>query len=118
VKGLDWQSGKMDAEGTLETSGTGRQLLTNLTSQGEFTGAALDFGTLSPWRTVSGSYTLGCSPRLHLSELSVRTEDEIYTGKGGAQDNGQLVIQLSNGNKQMRMVGTLARLRVDESTRP
>jgi hypothetical protein len=114
VKGLNWQSGKMDAEGTLETNGTGSQLLGNLTSQGVFSGAALDFGTMSPWRTVSGTYALGCSPRLHLSGLSLRTEDETYTGKGTAQDNGQMVILLNSGSKQMRMVGTLAKLRVDE----
>jgi hypothetical protein len=114
VKGLNWQSGKMDAEGTLETSGTGNRLLANLTSQGAFTGAALDFGTLSPWRTVSGTYALGCSPRLHLSGLSLRMEDETYTGKGVAQDNGQVVILLNSGSKQMRMVGTLAKLKVDE----
>ena len=42
-------------------------------------------------------------------------EDETYTGKGGAQDNGQVVILLNSGSKQMRMVGTLAKLKVDES---
>jgi hypothetical protein len=114
VKGLNWQSGKMDAEGTLETSGTGPQLLANLTSHGVFTGAALDFGTLTPWRTVTGTYELNYSPRLHLSGLSLRMEDETYTGKGSAQDNGQMVILLNNGSKQMRMVGTLAKLRLDE----
>src|SRR5262249_28034262 len=32
VKGLNWQSGKIDAEGTLETAGIGSQVLANLTS--------------------------------------------------------------------------------------
>ena len=55
VKGLSWQSGKVDAEGNLETFGTGSQVLANLTSEAAFTASALDFGAVSPWRSVSGS---------------------------------------------------------------
>jgi hypothetical protein len=116
VKGLDWQAGKLDADGTLETSGTGRQLLANLKSEGTFTGAALDFGTLEAWRSISGSYTLawlGAGPRLRLTGLNLRTEDETYTGRGATQDDGRLVILLSSGTKEMRMSGTLAKLKVE-----
>jgi hypothetical protein len=116
VKGLDWQEGKLDADGTLETSGTGRQLLANLKSEGTFTGAALDFGTLEAWRSVSGSYTLawlGAGPRLRLTGLNLRTEDETYTGRGATQDDGRLLILLSSGSREMRMSGTLAKLKVE-----
>ena len=115
VKGLGWQSGKVDAEGTFETSGTGGQLLANLASEGTFTGAALDFGTLSPWRTVSGTYIL--TPRLRLSDVNLRTEDESYTGRGSTQDDGRLLILLTNGAKEMRMTGPLAKLRLEESAK-
>ena len=118
VKGLDWQSGKIDAEGTLETSGTGSQLLANLTSEGSFTSSALDFGTQAPWRNVSGSCNLAWSPRLRLTGVSLRTEDETYTGRGATQDDGRLVVLLSNGAKEMRMSGTLAKLKVEEPARP
>ena len=97
VKGLNWQSGKMDAEGTLETAGTGDQLLANLTTEGTFTGSALDFGTIPPWRSVSGSCNLAWSPRLRLTGLNLRMEDETYTGRGVTQDDGRLVIQLTSG---------------------
>lgn len=114
VKGLNWQSGKLDAEGTLETSGTGAELLANLKSEAAFTGSAIDFGASPPWRTVSGSCNLAWSPRLHVTDLSLRTaEDETYTGKGAAQEDGRLVILLSNGAKEMRMTGTLANLKVE-----
>jgi hypothetical protein len=116
VKGLDWQAGKLDADGTLETSGTGAQLLSNLQSEGTFTGAALDFGTLDPWRSVSGSFSLAwleTVPRLRLTGLNVRTEDETYTGRGATQDDGRLVILLTSGSKEMRMSGTLAKLKVE-----
>jgi len=116
VKGLDWQAGKLDADGTLETSGTGSQLLANLTSEGNFTGAALDFGALEAWRSISGSYDLAwrqTAPRLRLTGLNLRTEDETYTGRGATQDDGRLVIVLTSGSKEMRMSGTLAKLKVE-----
>ncbi len=114
VKGLNWQSGKVDMEGTLETSGIGSQLAANLVSEGTFASSSLDFGTLTPWRNVSGSCNLSWSPRLRLTGVSVRTDEETYTGRGTTQDDGRLVILLSNGTKEMRMSGTLAKLKVEE----
>jgi hypothetical protein len=115
VKGLNWQSGKVDAEGTLETAGTGKQLLANLTSEATFTGSALDFGAMPPWKTVSGTCNLAWSPRLSVTDLNLKTEDETYTGRGNTMDDGRLLIQLTNGAKEMRMVGTVAKLKVEES---
>ena len=113
VKGLAWQSGRVDTEGTFETSGIGSQLLANLVSEGTFTGTGLDFGTLSPWRTVSGTYSL--TPRLRLSDVNLRTDDESYTGRGSTQDDGRLQILLTNGTKEVRMIGPLAKLRLEEA---
>ena len=96
----------------IETSGTGAQLAANLTSEGVFTGAALDFGSLA-WGSVSGSYQFG--PRLRLTGLKLRTEDETYTGRGSTTDDGRLLIVLNDGSKDLRMSGTLARLRVEEA---
>ncbi len=116
VKGLNWQSGKVDAEGTLETSGVGAQLLANLKSEATFNGSALDFGAPAPWHRVTGTCNLAWSPRLHLTDLSVKTaEDETYTGRGGAQEDGRLVIQLSNGVREMRMAGPPANLKLEDA---
>jgi hypothetical protein len=121
VSGLNWQSGKLDAQGTLETSGTGVQLLSNLRSEGTFSGAALDFGTLAPWRSASGSYALSWSqtvPRLRFTDLLLRTDDDVYTGRGNTQDDGRLLILLTNGAREMRMSGTFASLKIDQAARP
>lgn len=121
LRGLEWQSGKLDAEGTVETSGIGRQLLANLASEGTFTGSALDFGGLAQWRSVSGSYHLAwfqAAPRLRLTGLNLRTDDEVYTGQGATQDDGRLVILLTNGSREMRMSGPLAKLKVEEPVKP
>jgi hypothetical protein len=62
---------------------------------------------------MSGSASLAWSPRLHLTGLTLKMEDETYTGSGSTLDDGRLVILLSNGSKEMRMTGTLAKLKVE-----
>jgi hypothetical protein len=116
LKGLPWQSGKLDADAELETFGTGTQLLTNANAEGIFSGTAVDLGTLPPLRSIAGAYSFSwwqSGPRLRLTSLSLHTEDETYTGRGATQDDGRLVILLSNGAKEMRMSGTLAKLKVE-----
>jgi hypothetical protein len=115
MKGIPWQSGKFDAEGVLETSGTGLQLLGNLKSEGAFSGSNVDFGS-SAFRAVSGNYSLTwpqAAPQWRLTSLNLRTSDEVYTGSGGTQDDGRIVILLSNGLKEMRMSGPWAKLKVE-----
>jgi hypothetical protein len=116
VKGLDWQSGKLDGQGTLETSGAGLQLLANLTSEGVFTAGGLDFGGLTG-RSLSGNYSVAwaaAAPRLRLTGLTLRTEDDSYTGKGATQDDGRLLLVLTSGAKELRVSGPLDKLRVEE----
>ena len=50
--------------------------------------------------------------------VSLRTGDETYTGRGATQDDGRLVILLSSGTKELRMSGTLAKLKVEEAAKP
>jgi hypothetical protein len=116
LKGWEWQKGNLDAQGTLETSGVGTQLLANLTSEGAITGAALDLGTSLSWR-LSGSFSVACpqaAPKLRLTALNLRTGDESYTGQGGTQENGRLVLLVSNGAKEMRISGPPGKLKVDD----
>ncbi len=116
IKGMSWQSGRVDVDSALETFGTGMQLLTNATAEGSFSGGAIELGTLPPLRSVAGTYSFSwwqAGPRLRLTGLNLRTEDETFTGRGATQDDGRLVILLTNGAKEMRMSGTLAKLKVE-----
>jgi hypothetical protein len=47
----------------------------------------------------------------------LNAEDETYTGHGTVQDDGRLLVILSNGTREMRIVGPLAKLHVDEAVR-
>jgi hypothetical protein len=115
---VDCRAGKMDADATLETSGTGAELLANLRSEGTFNGRAVELASLPAFKTVSGSYKLVWSrnaPRLQFTDVQVATGGEVYTGRGATQEDGRILVQLSNGAKEMRLTGTLAQLHADES---
>jgi hypothetical protein len=116
MKGVAWQNGKLDLNGTVDTFGTGIQLLTNLNAEGAFSGTNFDIPGLAPLRTAAGSYNLSwwqSGPRLRLTALNLRTEEDTYTGRGATQDDGRLVVVLAGGAKEMRMTGTLAKLKIE-----
>jgi hypothetical protein len=117
VKGLNWQAGKLDGQATLETSGTGLQLAANLTAEGTFTGSGLDFGGLSG-RAVSGNCSLAwgqAGPRLRLTALNLRSDDDTYTGHGATQDDGRLVVLLTDGSKEVRVSGPWDKLKLEDA---
>jgi hypothetical protein len=121
VKGLDYLGGKLDGEGTVESFGSGTQLLTNLSSEGTFTGAGWDLGVETAYRSASGAYhlTWGPSgPRFHLTDLSLRDAEETYTGNGATQENGHVIVLLTNGSREMRVSGPPAKLRVEDALKP
>lgn len=118
VKGVNYLSGKLDADGTVDSFGTGLQLLTHMTSDGTFTGAAWDLGTPEACRSVFGRYHLtwdGAGPRLHLTELNLKDTDDTYTGNGATAENGHVIVLLTNGAREMRVSGPLAKLRVEDA---
>ncbi|HTS61309.1 MAG TPA: hypothetical protein VMH28_04760 [Candidatus Acidoferrales bacterium] len=116
MKGVAWQNGKLDLDGTLETFGTGVQLVTNLNAEGAFSGTNFDLGGLAPLRTAAGSFNLSwwqSGPRLLLTGLNLRTDEDTYTGRGATQEDGRLMVVLTSGAKEMRMTGTLAKLKIE-----
>jgi len=91
--------------------------LQNLTSEGALSGAALDLGTPLAWRCISASYRLAlpeAAPKLRLTAVNLRSGDDSYTGQGSLQENGRLVLLVSNGAKEMRISGPPGKLKVDE----
>ncbi len=121
MKSVEWNGGTFDAEAALDTSGTGMALLANLRSDGSFIGQSFDGAPLDQFDSVSGCYALRWAepaPRLSFTDLRISAGDELYLGRGAMQDDGRLLIQVSNGSRQLSMSGTLARLRLDESPAP
>ena len=118
AKSVEWNGGTFDAEAALNTSGTGIALAANLRSEGSFTGQSFDDQPLDQFDSVSGCYALEWAmpaPRLRFSELQMSTGGQLFLGSGTMQDDGRLLIQVSNGSRQLNVTGTLAQLRLDES---
>ncbi|HXI41248.1 MAG TPA: hypothetical protein VNH83_14790 [Bryobacteraceae bacterium] len=118
LKSVNWNGGTFDAEAALDTSGTGTALATNLRSQGSFIGQSFADEPLDQFNSVSGCYAFAWAnsgPRLRFNDLRMSTGDELYLGRGALQDDGRLLIQVSNGTRQLSVTGTLARLQLDES---
>ena len=116
VRRFGFHSGAVDAEGVLETRGSGAELLANLRSTGTFSGRGLELGSMPPLKSVKGAYRLAWARpelRFRFWDLHISTGEETYSGSGATQDDGRLVIQLSSGDREMRMSGTLARLHVE-----
>jgi hypothetical protein len=116
LRGWSWQSGRLDAQVTADTAGMGPQLLTNLKAEGTLSGAALDFGTALPWRCVSGSFGLAwadANPKLRLTALNLRTGDDSFTGQGGTQGGGRLLLTLT-GPREVRISGTPGALKAED----
>jgi hypothetical protein len=43
--------------------------------------------------------------------LQLTLDNELFLGRGATQNDGRLLLQLSSGQRQMRVTGTLAQLR-------
>jgi hypothetical protein len=118
LKSVAWNGGIFDAEAALDTSGTGAALAANLRSEGSFTGQSFEDEPLDQFESISGCYAFAWAksvPRLRFNDLQMSTGGELYLGRGALQDDGRLLIQVSNGTRQLRVTGTLARLQLDES---
>jgi hypothetical protein len=106
LKSVAWNGGTYDADASLDTSGTGPALLANLRSEGSFTGQSFDDAPLNQFDSVSGCYAFTwdeAAPRLRFTELRMPAGDELYLGRGGLVEDGRLLIQVSNGSRQLSM---------------
>ena len=120
AKNISWQSGGLDAVGSIEAFGLGAQLVTSLTSTGTFSGTGLDFGAVAPCR-ASGTYSLAWVrgiPRLKFTDFTLRSSDEVYTGRGTTQNDGKLSIVLTDSGKELRLSGPPRKLTVEEPAHP
>jgi hypothetical protein len=116
VESMDFKGGKLDTEATLETSGIGAELLTRIRAEGSFAGRGIELEGTDGLRSASGCFKLDWAqrpPRLRLTELQLATGAETYIGTGSRQNDGRLLLQLSSGTRQLRVVGTLAQLRAE-----
>jgi hypothetical protein len=112
LTGLPWRNGKLNAEGTLAASGTGAGLLANLRANGSFDGKEIDLAALDAYDSVEGLFDWSWdarNPRLKLTQLVMKTGADTYSGTAEMEDNGQLVIKVSDGTRRIQAAGAILR---------
>ncbi len=120
AKGLVWQGGKVDADGTAATSGFGAQTLANASVTGSFSATGVDLGFASACRSAVGDFAVDWQrgvARLRFANLTVRADEVTLMGRGASQEEGRIAITLSGGGKTVELGGTLDRLKVEEPPR-
>jgi len=112
LKGLPWRSGAVDAEGTMTTSGTGSDLLTNMSAKGSFRAREIDLEPVDTYDNIDGCFDWqwdSKNPKLKLTQLVMTSGGDTYLGAADMLDNGQLVLRVSDGTKQIQASGALLR---------
>jgi hypothetical protein len=112
LAGLPWRSGAMNAEGSLSTSGIGADLLSNMTAKGSFRGRQIDLAPLDTYDTIDSCFEWAWdarNPKLKLTQLVMTSGDETFVGSAETQENGQLLVRVSDGTKQIQAAGAVLR---------
>ncbi len=112
LTGMPWRSGSLDAEGTLSTSGTGTSLLDHLHAKGSFEGREIDLSPVDSYDTVAGTFDWAWdarNPKLHLTQLMMKSGDDIFQGTADTQDDGQVLLKLTDGNRRIQAAGAIFR---------
>jgi hypothetical protein len=106
VQNIAWNNGKVDLVGSVETLGSGLNLLLNLRGEGTFRARGI---VLSPEQTVraaSGLFGLTLTrsgPQFKLSEVQASLGSERFTGDGITLANGSVQMELASANRTVRV---------------
>jgi hypothetical protein len=107
-----WASsgGRWSAEGFLETSGLGEDLLENLRAEGWVLGRSVEFAPGQEFDWLAARFSLhfaGRVPRLKIERLEAVHSGEIFRGEGRALPDGRLMVELAGARRQLRLLATL-----------
>ncbi len=107
---------RWSAEGFLETSGSGEELLENLRAEGWALGRSVEFAPGQEFDWLAARFSLhwaGRAPRLKIERLEAVQGGEIFRGEGRALPDGRLRIELSGTRRQLHLLATLWPLRLE-----
>ncbi len=111
VSNLDFNSGKLDVDGELNTGGTGGDVLLNAVSNGTFAGRDVRLTADTELRDIAGAYALSAGllgPRLALTKVEASDGVDAFTGQGASTADGRIVLDLTTaGKRQVKLTGNL-----------
>ncbi len=106
IAGMEWKSGKLDSSAVVESSGVGRDLLVKLRVEGDLSGTGVVFGGDRNFDKLSACYDFA-DLRLRLTDVKVVEDGATWLGDGAMQEDGRIAIQMSNGGRQVGLIGRL-----------
>lgn len=115
-RSVAWAGGEWDGRARIETAGTGPDVMRNLRLEGSFSGKSISLVADTEFKNFSGSYVVTLSgglPLMRFSDLQATVGDDVYEGQGAAGPDGKLHFELTDGQRQMRMSGTLSPFQLD-----
>jgi hypothetical protein len=102
IQNIAWKSGKVDLDGSVETLGSGLDLLLNLRGEGTFQARGVILSPEQIVRTASGGFGLALSakgPQFKLSDVQASLGSERFTGDGMTLADGRLQMELASANR-------------------
>ncbi len=102
IQNIAWKSGKVDLDGSVETLGSGLDLLLNFRSEGTFQARGVILSPEQIVRTASGGFGLTLTakgPQFKLSDVQASLGSERFTGDGMTLADGSLQMQLASANR-------------------
>jgi hypothetical protein len=103
--GLSWRNGILRFEGSLSSTGAGVSLITSALAQGTFAAEGIQLSPDIQFDQMTGTFHLtfpGGHPRLRLDNLQAAQGAEVFTGRAGTQDDGQILFDLASSRRQIR----------------
>ncbi len=107
---LEYRGGQLGLKGQLVSQGAGEQLVANAKADGTFDGTAIRFSPDNLLERATGAFELTFPTgiaKVKLMNMEVNQGTESYQGLGGTQADGRLMLDLTSGNKQLKLTGTL-----------
>lgn len=120
-RSVDWMGGKWDGRGSLETSGVGLDLAQNLRLESAFKGQSVALVPDTEFDSVSGNCLVTVArglPQFRFTDLRAVVGEDVYQGQGATGEDGRVSFELSDGQKQLRVTGTLSPFQLSEEARP
>ena len=110
LRNAEWRGGTVDAAAKLEGEGLGAGAAANLKASGSLNVRSAAVLAERNCRRLSAKYEFSTrkgAPRLRFSSIELMLDDELYQGKGGVQPDGRLEFELTSGENELRLAGTL-----------
>jgi hypothetical protein len=110
VSDFPWRGGRVDAEGTFQTKGTGDERLRNLQATGSFVGKDVALEGDELFDKVSGTFEFSFAdgwPDLRFPRVQASDGENDWVGEAASQSDGKLVFDLAHGGKQRKVISLL-----------